>query len=56
MMTAALMNDRPLEDAAELALDLTHQSICLTLASGQPLRYGVQFEQALPLLWERLRG
>lgn len=55
-LLAALMNDRPLEDAAELALDLTHQSICLTLASGQPLRYGVQFEQALPLLWERLRG
>ena len=49
------MNGMPLEAAAELALDLTHQSIRLTLEGGEPLRYGVQFERVLPDYWQRLQ-
>ena len=41
-------------DAAALALDLTHQALRLTLAGGEPLRYGLRFEQVLPEYWERL--
>lgn len=39
----------------DTALDITHQSIRLTLEGGEPLRYGVQFERALPQYWARLQ-
>ena len=53
-LLSALLGGLPLSDAATLALDCTHASIRYTLADGEPLRYGEQFERALPLLMERL--
>lgn len=53
-LLGALMNGRPLEKAADLALDMTHRSICLTLEGGEPLRYGVRFEDVLPIYHARL--
>ena len=55
LLLGALMNDQPLQTAVETALDITHQSIRLTLECGEPLRYGVQFERALPQYWARLQ-
>ena len=53
-LLGALMNDLPLEKAAEIALEMTRISIVETLQDGEPLRYGMQFEKALPLFWKRL--
>ena len=53
-LLAGLMNDRTVQDAAAMALELTHEAIAVTLQGGQPLRYGVQFEKVLPKLWQRL--
>jgi pyridoxine kinase len=53
-LLSALLGGLPLRDAAALALDCTHDSIRLTLAGGEPLRYGVQFERVLPKLIEAL--
>ncbi len=47
-LLAAMLAGRGLNAACELALDCTHKSIRLTLEGGEPLRYGVRFEQALP--------
>ena len=54
---AIIYESRPnvTSDAAALALDLTHQALRLTLAGGEPLRYGLRFEQVLPEYWERLK-
>jgi len=49
-LLSALLSGKPLMDAAALALDCTHESIRLTLANREPLRYGVQFERVLPKL------
>lgn len=46
-LLAALMNGQALKEAAETALDLIQLSIRETLADGEPLRYGVQFEKVL---------
>ena len=53
-LLGALMNEHILEEAAQIALDFTHESIRKTLESGEPLRYGVQFEKVLPQYWARL--
>ena len=53
-LLGALMNGQPLEKAAETAMTLTHDSISLTLESGEHLRYGVQFERVLPQFIERI--
>ncbi len=53
-LLAGLMSNRTVQDAAAMALELTHEAIAVTLDGGQPLRYGVQFEKVLPRLWERL--
>ena len=53
-LLAALMNDQPLETAAQLALDMTHAAIVETIKGGEPLRYGMQFEKVLPLFWQKL--
>lgn len=53
-LLAGLLNAQPLEAAARMALDLTHEAIELTIAQGEPLRYGVQFERVLPRMWKRL--
>ena len=55
LLLAGLMNNRTVQDAAAMALALTHDAIALTLKDGQPLRYGVQFEKILPQLWEKLK-
>ena len=49
-LIACILNGKPLEQAAQTALDCTHDAIVLTLESGVPLRYGVQFERVLPKL------
>ena len=49
-LLAALLCGKPLQPAAELAMELTHDSIRLTLDEGKPLRFGVQFERVLPKL------
>ena len=54
-LLAALMNDKPVETAAQIALDMTHFAIEETVRSGEPLRYGMQFEKVLPLFWQRIR-
>lgn len=54
LLLGGLMNGLPLLLATELALDMTHQAICLTVESGEPLRYGIQFEPVLPKYWQRL--
>ena len=43
-LIACMMNNLPLQKAADTALDCTYESIRLTLEGGEPLRYGVQFE------------
>ena len=53
-LLGALMNNQPLVQAAATALDFTHSSIRATLQSGEPLRYGVQFESVLPEYWSQL--
>ncbi|MCL1854509.1 MAG: pyridoxamine kinase [Clostridia bacterium] len=49
-LLAALLSGKPFIAAAALAMELTYDSIRLTLAEGQPLRFGVQFERVLPKL------
>ena len=53
-LLAALLSGKSLFSAAEMALTLTHDSIVFTLASGRPLRYGVQFERVIPKLCRML--
>lgn len=47
-LLAALLHHKTLTQAATLALNCVHESIRLTLAGGEALRYGVQFERVLP--------
>lgn len=54
-LLGALMNGQSLEKAAQTALEMTHLAIVETLRSGEPLRYGVQFERVLPAYLRRLR-
>ncbi|MDD3214578.1 MAG: pyridoxamine kinase [Eubacteriales bacterium] len=54
-LLSGLLNGLPLQQAAQLALECTHDSIRFTLAGGEPLRYGVQFEKVLPKLIETLK-
>ena len=53
-LLGALMNGQSLESSVDIALDCTYDSICETLESGEPLRYGVHFEKILPRYWKRL--
>ncbi len=54
-LLAGLMAGRTVQDAAALALELTHEAIAITLKGEQPLRYGVAFERVLPKLWQALQ-
>lgn len=54
LLLAGLLNNRAIQDAAAMALELTHEAIAVTLQNGQPLRFGVQFEKILPKLWQHL--
>ena len=53
-LLSALLRGRTLAQAASLAVDFTYESMLHTLENGLPLRYGVAFEQAIPLLVRRL--
>ena len=53
-LLSALLGGLPLIEAATLALNCTYESIQLTLETGEPLRYGVQFERVLPKLIQSL--
>lgn len=54
-LIACLLNGLDLKQSAAAALDCTHEAIRLTLAGKEPLRYGVRFEEALPMLLEALK-
>jgi len=54
-LLSALLAGKTLEAAAQLALELTHESICLTLQAGKPLRYGVLFEPVLSKLATKIK-
>ena len=53
-LLGALMNDQPLETAAQTALEITHAAIAETVNGGEHLRYGLRFEKVLPLVWQRI--
>jgi len=49
------MNGLPLEDSMQLAVDYVYACIELALAANREHRYGVPFEQALPVLMKKLK-
>lgn len=53
-LLSALLNDFPLEEAIQIAVDYTHKCITLTVEAEQERRYGVCFERAIPYLIKRL--
>ena len=53
-MTGALMRGCSLEQALEVAVDYTVESIRKTMEDAEHRWYGVNFEQAIPMLVERL--
>lgn len=55
-LLAGLMRGRSLSQATTLAVDFTYQGMLHTLDNGLPLRYGVAFEQALPMLVRSLES
>lgn len=55
-LLAGLMRGRSLSQATTLAVDFTYQSMLHTLDNGLPLRYGIAFEQALPMLVRSLES
>lgn len=55
-LLTGLMRGRSLSQATTLAVDFTYQSMLHTLDNGLPLRYGVAFEQALPMLVRSLES
>lgn len=55
-LLAGLMRGHSLSQATTLAVDFTYQSMLHTLDNGLPLRYGVAFEQALPMLVRSLES
>lgn len=54
-LIACMLNGMVLKEAARTALACTHSAIRRTLQAGDPLRFGVQFEEALPELMEALK-
>lgn len=53
-LLSALLNNFPLEEAAQIAVDYTHRCILLTHQAELEKRYGVCFEKALPYLLKKL--
>lgn len=53
-LLSALLNDFPLKDAIQIAVDYTHRCIVLTQKADQEKRYGVCFEKAIPYLIKQL--
>ncbi len=54
-LTGALTRGLPLRDALQLAVDFTVASIQKTIDDPHAVWYGVNFEQALPVLIERIK-
>ncbi len=54
VVVGAMMRGCPLEDALRLAVDFTLESIRKTVADPEHRWYGVNFEEAIPLLVSRL--
>ena len=53
-LLGAMLCDLSAADALSAAVDFTHTAMVHTLANDLPLRYGVAFEQALPVLLRTL--
>ncbi|MDP4126420.1 MAG: pyridoxamine kinase [Bacillota bacterium] len=53
-LLSALLNNFPLEEAIQIAVDYTHKCISLTEKLEQERRYGVCFEKAIPYLIQQL--
>lgn len=47
-LVGALLNDKPLEEAARIATNFTQRSIVRTMLAGTDRRFGVNFEAGLP--------
>ena len=56
MLSGALTLGKPLEDAQKLAVDFTLECIRKTVEDRERVFYGVNFEQAIPMLISRLCG
>ncbi len=54
VLLSAVLKGFPLADAAQIAVDFTAQSIERTRLAGTDVRYGVNFEEGLPMLMQRL--
>lgn len=54
-VTAAYLRGMSVPDALSLAVDFTLESIRATMNDPNPRTYGVNFEEALPMLIERLK-
>ncbi|EHQ91252.1 pyridoxamine kinase [Desulfosporosinus youngiae] len=53
-LLSALLNEFPLEEAIQIAVDYTHECISLTHKAELEKRYGVCFERAIPYLIKQL--
>lgn len=53
-LLSGLLNDLNLQQAAQLAVDFTVRSIARTRAAGTDVRFGVNFEESIPMLLARL--
>ena len=56
VLSGALTLEKPLEDAQKLAVDFTLECIRKTVEDRERVFYGVNFEQAIPMLISRLCG
>lgn len=54
VLLSALLNGLALQDAMEVAVDFTCESILRTLEAGTKVEYGVNFEAGLPKLMQQL--
>ncbi len=54
-LLGALLNGQTIQEAAQLAVDFTVCSIARTRASETDVRFGVNFEEGLPMLLQRLQ-
>ncbi len=53
-LLSGLLHDMPLSDATQLAVDFTVGSIARTKAAKTDVRFGVNFEEGIPMLVDRL--
>ena len=55
-VVGSLMRGLTLEEALQMAVDYTLQSIRVTRSDPAATWYGVEFERAIPMLCERLKN